>query len=235
MDKYHNVYIPSLIRIGRIIFIISLLLFFCPFLISWFVYGVTPQWSQIGKASLAWLVINAPWWIIEPISFFPVLGIPGLFISFLSGNGTNMRMPCALAAQKATDTHPGTIQGGIISAIGISASVFVNLAILAAGVFVGQQFLSLLPPSATAAMDFLLPALFGCVIAQYSEGNTSTGIIALVLGVGSLMMKNHGMFNWFPIDPSIPAMLLPIFGTMAIAYFTSKNKKDDADVQEAHE
>lgn len=44
-DAYNEKYLPSVVRVGQIITVLSLIIFFVPFLISWFVYGVTPQWG----------------------------------------------------------------------------------------------------------------------------------------------------------------------------------------------
>lgn len=223
-DMYKDEYLPSIVKVGRIILSVSLIVFFLPFLSTWVIYGVKPHWAEIGQGVFAWILINAPWWISEPISYFPILGVAGTFISFLSGNGSNMRIPCAVSAQKSAGVLPGTVQGSLISTIGISVSVFVNLIILAIGVLAGQAVLSMLPPSVTDALNFLLPALYGCVFAQFLSGNEISGISALVLAIGTLLLYNSGALAFIPFDVSIGVMLIPIFGTMIIAYFVAKKK-----------
>lgn len=47
-------------------------------------------------------------WFVEPISYFPVVGAAGTYMAFLSGNISNMRIPCASMAQVAADVEPGT-------------------------------------------------------------------------------------------------------------------------------
>lgn len=216
---YKDEYLPSIVKTGRLILSASLVVFFMPFLVSWFVYGIQPNWGAIIQGVVAWVIMNAPWWLSEPISYFPVLGVAGTFISFLSGNGSNMRMPCAIASQKASGVLPGTIQGSIISTIGISVSVFVNIGILTIGVLLGQAVLSALPPSVTEALNFLLPALYGCVFAQFLSSNKKSGVTAMVLAIGTLLLYN----NILSFLPSIIKMLVPIFGTMLVAFFLAKN------------
>lgn len=219
-DIYNDEYLPSIIKTGRIILSISAVVFFVPFLATWFIYGIQPRWDAILPGVVAWSLMNAPWWLSEPISYFPVLGVAGTFISFLSGNGSNMRMPCAVASQKAAGVLPGTIQGSVISTIGISVSVFVNLAILIAGVLAGQAALAALSPSITAALNFLLPALFGCVFANFLMNNKRSGGVAIGLAVGFLVAYDNGLKVYVF---SIFKMLVPIFGTMFAAYFFAKH------------
>lgn len=225
-EVYEKQYVPGIVRIGRIIMSVALLVFFLPFLGLWLVFGIQPSWPQILQASFARILINAPWWVMEPISYFPVLGIPGTFIASLAGNSSNMRMPCATAAQKAADTKPGTIQGQLIATIGVCISVFVNLLVLIIGVVLGAAALSALPQSVTDALNFLLPALYGCVFAQFLKGNEFAAAAAVGFALAALLAYRAGWFNWMPISPSIMTMLVPIIGTVALVYFVFRNKAE---------
>ena len=46
-DIYNDEYLPSIIKTGRIILSISAVVFFVPFLATWFIYGVQPRWDAI--------------------------------------------------------------------------------------------------------------------------------------------------------------------------------------------
>ncbi len=221
-DYYEKSYLPFIVKIGRIILILSLFIFFVPFLVTWLVMGIQPNWPILLRIGGAWFAMNFIFWIIEPLSYFPILGIPGTFISFLSGNGSNMRIPCAVASQKATGTLPGTKEGQLIATIGICISVYVNLVILTIGVLAGQAALSALPPIVTDILNYLLPALYGCVFAQFLEGSEVEGAAAFFLAIGILLIYDGGLLSWIPFDTSFLPLILPIFGTMAIAYFRSE-------------
>ena len=110
MKEYREQFLPQMTKVGRFIMTISLLLFFVPFFVLWFVYGVQPQWSHLVKALVPWLLINLPWWISNPISYFPILGIPGTLLCFLSGNIANMRIPAGVAAQKAAEQYQQNVE-----------------------------------------------------------------------------------------------------------------------------
>lgn len=226
-NYFDNTYIPQIVKWGRIIGWIGTLIIFLPALYITFVYGVVPARGPFITAVIAQLSVNAIWWVVEPVSFFPVLGVAGTYISNLSGNTSNLKLPCAAAAQKATGVIPGTSEASIISTIGICASVFVNTTFLVIGVVVGAQAISMLPEEIRSALTYLLPALFGAVFAQFAVDDIKTGVVAILLGVGSLIAYRVGLFNWIPLDPSIPTLLIPIAGSLIFAKVTFKDKETD--------
>jgi hypothetical protein len=69
-------------------------------------------------------------YFIEPISYFPVLGPIGTYMSFLSGNIGNMRMPVVGAVQSALSAEPGSRKAEMAAVFGLVASNLVNLAVL---------------------------------------------------------------------------------------------------------
>lgn len=214
MDRYQK-YLKSIVLIGRVVFILSLIVFFMPFVLSWLVLGIQPQWGAITKAAGTWFFMNLIFWVVEPLSFFPVIGIPGSFIGGLAGNVSNMRIPCAIAAQKATQTDPGTTKGQIISTIAICISIFVNIIILAIGVLLGQAVLAQLPASVTSSLNFLLPALYGCVFAQFIGDNKLGAGVAVVLSLAALLSYQAGMLSWMGGLADAMPMVVPVFGSLA--------------------
>ena len=53
--------------------------------------GFHPGWSPILSGFLAYASIVAVMWFIEPISYYPVLGVSGTYLAFLTGNiGNNV-------------------------------------------------------------------------------------------------------------------------------------------------
>lgn len=222
---YKEAYLPGIIKYGKLTNFLGCFWVFVPALIVTFYYGIIPERGPFMVAIVAQLSVNVVWWFIEPVSFFPVLGIPGSYMAFLSGNNSNLRMPCAAAALKATDTKVGTNEGSIISTIGVGASVFVNILFLIAGVLIGATLLAILPDSVKSALDYLIPALFGAVFAQFAMDDWKSGVVAMGLGVLCMVLYNNGLFQWLPVDPFVVNILVPIFGTMAFARLTYKAKE----------
>jgi len=77
-------YAPKAHRLGLIISLIHIAIFFLPPLYIMFYFNVPVDWAAVGKGTIAVLGFSAPFWFIEPISYFLVLGIAGTYISVVS-------------------------------------------------------------------------------------------------------------------------------------------------------
>jgi hypothetical protein len=125
-------------------------------------------------------------WVIEPISYFPVLGPIGTYMSFLSGNIGNMRMPVVGAVQNALDLEPGTRKAEIVSTFGLIASNIVNLLILFIVIIGGQALVNALPPSFLKAFNYAVPGIFGAMIVSFASRMKPlhivyTGILGIIV------------------------------------------------------
>lgn len=227
MDYYHEKYLPSVVRIGKLTCLLGGILCFIPAIIVTWGFGIVPTKAALVSVITAQLTINAAYWILEPISFFPVLGVSGTYMAFLSGNISNLRLPCAIAALNATDTKNGTKEASIISSIGVSVSVFVNVILLVIGVVAGVKVLGALPAPIMENLNYLLPALIGGCFSMIAVDDLKSSVCSVILGCGALWLYNQGMFSWFPIDPFIPCLIIPIFGTLAFSYLTYKEEKEE--------
>lgn len=229
-EYYGEVFLPKAIKWGRIVCCSAMVIFFLPFFVTWLFMGIEPDWGKLATASTIWLAQSVIWYVVEPLSYAPVLGIPGTFISFLAGNGSQIRMPCAIVSQKVAGVEPGTDEGSLMATIGISVSVFVNTIVLILGVLIGATALARLPESVSVAVSYMVPALYGSILATNLCGNEGTGAMAVVLGIGTTLAYRAGWFSWIPLnDVSWIRLLIPIFGTILVTYFMgmSKNKKID--------
>ena len=223
-DYYSNTYIPSIVRIGKITCYLGAAIVLLPALFVTLYWNIVPEREALVVALTAQISINAVWWFVEPISFFPVLGVPGTYMAFLSGNIGNLRIPCASAALKATDTKPSTPEASIISSIGCAASIIVNIVFLCVGVFAGSNVIGKLPDSLRESFNYLLPAMFGALMMQFAMDDIKSGIAAIFLASLSMVIYKYGGYNWFPIDPFVPNLLVPLIGTALFAKITFKDK-----------
>ena len=83
--------------------------------------GFHPGWSPILSGFLAYASIVAVVWVIEPISYYPILGVSGTYLAFLTGNIGNMCLPSASIAQSVVGAEPGTKKGEVDSDAGDSS------------------------------------------------------------------------------------------------------------------
>ena len=110
-DYYNKEYVPQVNKIGKITGYLGVLLSFTPALVLAVVYGILPKPAALLTAFISGASAFGVLWFVEPISYFPVVGAAGTYMAFLSGNISNMRIPCASMAQVAADVEPGTEKG----------------------------------------------------------------------------------------------------------------------------
>ena len=155
-------YIDSVHRDGRIwnLSVMVLLMLF-PVTVA-ILFSVTPDWGALGVG----LVATAPmYWAvgaIETVTFVPMLGAGGSYLSFVTGNISNLKLPCALNALEQNGVSANSEEGEVISTIAIATSSIVTTLIIIVGVICIVPLTPVLEaPVLQPAFQQILPALFG--------------------------------------------------------------------------
>ena len=222
-NYFEGDYLPKMHKIGKTIGIIAVLISFAPALVLGLVYGLWPNWAALATCMVSAAASFAFLWFIEPISYYPVVGPVGTYMAFVSGNISNMRIPCASMAQVGAGVEPGTEKGSIIATIGRGVSIVINTVVLSVGVIAGQAVLSMLPAAVVAALNYLLPALFGALLVQFGMKAKGHTAIMLVFGIILCLAIKAGYFNWLPGASNYLATLACVF--VSIGIMLVKNKK----------
>ena len=184
MKKNNNMtYMDTVHRDGTIwnLSMMVLLLLF-PILV-WILFdGATPDWKGVALG----LIATAPmYWavgVVEVITFIPMLGAGGSYLSFVTGNISNLTLPCAINALENAGADPKSEEGEIISTIAIAVSSIVTTVIVALGVLLIVPLSPILSnPALTPAFDQMLPALFGALGVALISKNWKIAIAPIVL------------------------------------------------------
>ena len=194
------------------------MLAFGPALVIAVVFKLVPPASAILTGFISIASAVGVLWFVEPMSYFPIVGVAGTYMAFLSGNISNLRIPSAAAAQNVAGVQPGSEEGSIIATIGMSVSVLVNIVILALGVFAGTTILASLPENVVQALNYLLPSLFGALFVQFALSKPKLAPIALTLGLVFSLLVARG------VVPFYTTTLVAVFGTMFIGIALYKKK-----------
>ena len=213
---YEEDYIPYIIKWGRATNLFGVLLSLIPILICTFVYDLHPGIGAITAGFIMQASVSGVFWFVEPISYFPVLGVPATYMSFLSGNIGNLRLPASVAALEASNIEPGTEKGAVIATIGVAVSIIVNIIILTIGVILGSSVLSMLPAGVVAALNNILPALFGAMLAQQFVLNPKIGTVAVVLASVMILLNKYGALSFLPGNPIYAVIIVAVFGSILI-------------------
>ena len=155
-------YLDSVHRDGRVWNLsVMVLLFLFPIIVS-IVFDAPPDWNAL----LMGLIATAPmYWavgIIETFTFVPMLGAGGSYLSFVTGNISNLKLPCAINALEQNDVNAASEEGELISTIAIATSSIVTTIIIVLGVILIVPLTPILEaPVLEPAFAQMLPALFG--------------------------------------------------------------------------
>ncbi len=107
--------------------------------------------------------------VVEVIVYTPMLGAGGTYLSFVTGNIANLKLPCAINAMEGADVKANSEEGEVVSTIAIATSSIVTTIILAIGVIIFAPFLKSFSDNELLKPAFaqVLPALFGALGAGY--------------------------------------------------------------------
>ena len=223
-DFYDSEYMPKMHRIGKITGFLGVVCSFLPALMLVVVYGLLPDPAALFTAFIAAASAFGFLWIVEPISYFTVLGPIGTYMAFLSGNISNMRVPCAGMAQIAAEVEPGTEKGSVISVIGMATSIIINVSVLTIGVILGSSILAAMPSGVTEALNYLLPALFGALLMQFGMKKIGFAGGMLVFSVLIYLAIKAGFFAWLPGASNYLGTLASVFVAIGVTLATYKKK-----------
>lgn len=227
-DFYKDEYTPKINRIGKLTGYLGVLVAFTPALVLAVVYGIVPKPAALLTAFISGTSAFGVLWFVEPISYFPVVGPAGTYMAFLSGNISNMRIPCASMAQVAAEVEPGAEKGSIIATLGMAVSIIINVSVLTIGAILGSSVLAMLPDSVKAALNYLLPALFGALFVQFGMKMIKHSVIMVVIAFALYFAIGMGVFNWLPGASNWLGTLGCVFISIAVGITTLSNAKKQA-------
>lgn len=215
-NYYSKMYIPNIVKWGKITMLLGIITCFAPALVISVIYGYMPPISAIIAGTISQISVSGAFYIVEPISYFPILGIPGTYLTFLSGNTSNMRVPCSSVAQEAAGVELGTEKGSVISTIGIAVSIIMNIFILTIGAIFGSAIIGIMPQAMQEALNFLLPALFGAVFGQFAIARPKLAVVAAAIALGMTWLFRNDYLSFLPGTPSYAVILVCVFGSILI-------------------
>lgn len=169
-----------------------------------FIFGVLPNWIGVGKGLLSTATMYWAVGVVEVITFIPMLGAGGSYLSFVTGNISNLKLPCALNALEANGVKAQSEEGEIISTIAIAVSSIVTTVIIILGVILILPLTPLLEnPALDPAFAQLLPALFGGLGVVFISKNWKIAVAPI-----SLMLILFIFVN--AIDTSMVGIMVPV-------------------------
>ena len=250
MDKKMRTFDDNTHLYGRIWGLISgLLILSFPFL-AMVIFGTTIDWAVVGSG----LGIMALYWVVgavETFTYTPMLGSGGTYLGFVTGNLSNLKVPCALNCMEQAGVKSGSEEGEVISTLSIAVSSIVTMLIIVLGVvFISFLTPVLEDPTLKPAFDNVLPALFGGMAVVYISKNWKIAILPCILMLLVFIISSYvtgsGDLAGTLIGVMVPVGVIFTIGSARIMYkkgylgergdyLKEKNKEEEKESETSEE
>lgn len=228
-EDYTVSFMPAVHRIGRFTIFVAFFLSIAPFIYLYFIKGyneISLGTMLAGVAAVAPMLIGG--WISEPLTYWPILGSAGIYMSYLAGNVMAMRFPVATAVQKHAEADISTPKGQVATIVGIATSIVINLVILLITVLVGQAILNLLPARVLHAFNYCIVGMIGSmVLMRFAMGkgtmaqNALDSVPYIVCGIAAYLLVNFVISGI-----SSYGALIGVGAAVLVAYFRYKKARE---------
>ena len=202
-------YEDSVHRSGRIWSVAAIVMFMLFPAAVCVYFGAWPSLAGVLRGLLS--VVPIFWTVgaIEVFTYVPMLGAAGSYLGFITGNLTNLKVPCAISAMERAGVKAGTEEGEVISTVAIAVSSMVTTLIIFVGVLCLVPLTPILQSETLApAFDSILPSLFGGLAVVYISKNWKIALAPLVFMVA--------LFVCVPGLSGSVGVLVPVGAAIAI-------------------
>lgn len=178
LDEFNN----GLHKLGRFTMIsVIIILTAVPFIMGAF-NGVFPDMDGFLAGYVKVAVVYLPVSLVEFLVYAPMLGNGGSYISFITGNVTNMKIPCAMNARDIAGTQVGTPENEIISTLSTATSAIVTTSVIVVGVILLVPLQPVLQNEVLLpAFNNVVPALFGALGLKYFAKSPQIAVLPVLL------------------------------------------------------
>ena len=191
-----------------------------------FVADANSNFGEILKGFLAVFAVYGVFYIVEPLTYFPILGPAGMYQAFMIGNVSNKLLPSAIVAQDTIGAKPGTRKGEYTATMAICGAAIIHVASMVMFVgILGTWLVTLVPePVTLVAKLYILPAILGGVTVQLIASLRQLKSTLIALGMAALVILV--LVQLVPVlAPGDVAIV--VFLTILITWFTRNKSVTD--------
>lgn len=180
--SFFGLYNNGMHRLGRVWLVLNLVLLVAVPFVFGFLLDAMPDMGAFARGILNVGIIYIPSCVVEYLIYVPMLGPGASYLAFITGNLSNLKVPCAINARDIAKTEVGTPENEVISTLSVATSSIVTIGVIALGVLLLQPLQPILTnPVLTPAFDNVVPALFGALGLKYFLKGRQFAAIPLVL------------------------------------------------------
>ncbi len=233
-------------RIGTLIALLYMIAI--PFVVLTFYDSLPSIGEVINLSTISILMVYIPVGFSEAISYTPILGASS-YLTFITGNIMNLKLPCAVNAMKLAKKEPNTPEGEAISSVAVAICSIMTIIILALAALLSAWISPVFElPAVKTASNYLIPALFGSLtlglFASTSSGkkvvkNGVMGVVPVIviITVLALVVRITTGSSLFGMVGFLILFMLPV--AIISSWIMWKKKiiqvvdKDDADTEKS--
>lgn len=172
--------------IGKIWMALAMLIFFAVPTTICLYFGVKPDMTVMGSwAVIVPFLINFFSGVFEPIIYSPMLGINSAYLAFITGNLSNLKIPCVVKAQEICGTKLGSKENEVVSTLSVATSTLVTTVIIAVFVLIlavsNMETAINNTPWIKPAFACVVYALFGSLGGKYIVKNIKLAALPLAI------------------------------------------------------
>lgn len=224
--------------IGKIWMFFALAIFFSVPTTICLYYDVKPDMTVLRDAAvLTPFIINFLSGIVEPIIYSPMLGVNSAYLAFITGNLSNLKIPCVIKAQEICGTKLGTEENEVVATLSVATSTLVTTVIIA--VFVLILAVSNVS-EAIAKTEWIMPAftcvvyaLFGALGGKYIVKNFKLAMFPLIILVVLSVILGFAM-STFNIGSAYLFVGIGVSAVFAILQVMREKKKQKLQEEQEH-
>lgn len=224
--------------IGKIWMFFALAIFFAVPTTICLYYDVKPDMTVMGSSAvLIPFIINFLSGVVEPVIYSPMLGVNSAYLAFITGNLSNLKIPCVVKAQEICGTKLGTEENEVVSTLSVATSTLVTTVIIA--VFVLILALSNVEtairntPWITPAFTCVVYALFGSLGGKYVVKNIKLAVFPIAIIVVLSVILGFAMPS-FNIASGYLFVGIALCALFAVLQIRREKKKQKAQEETAH-
>lgn len=174
-------------RISGAIILVMMIAF--PFILS-VSSNLFPNFSKIVSPIITLSVVLISYSIAEIIAYPPIMGAASVYMCYITGNVTNLKMPSAISTMAASGIQQGTKEGDAVSMIAVGVSTITVTVMIIISIFIIQLISPILnSPALKPAFDNVMPALIGALIGTVITSKTHVKIFILPVIICAITIR----------------------------------------------
>ena len=202
-------YSAKIHRFGRLTDSLAVLLLLAVPLSICLWYDIFPPAGALLKGLGMVCMVYVPIAIAEYLTYAPMLGANASYLVFVTGNLTNLKIPCAMMSMETAGVKPQTDEGEVVAGLSVATSSIVTLLVTCLGMLLIVPLTPVLQaPVLQPAFEHLMPALFGALGAYWVQKQWKLAIVPVLLVVT--------IFLVFTVPSGVEGALIPVMGLVSV-------------------